>query len=81
MKMLDPFEAQAQYPDAWQRIENEMQHTREGTSGTLVPVAAEVLTVDGAQVLQVAVLTDYIEEGAEGYPATLSFTARLASPA
>ncbi|WP_426699653.1 hypothetical protein ACPPVV_09455 [Rhodanobacter sp. Col0626] len=80
-KLIDPFQAQAQYPDAWQLIENEMQQARDGYAATLVPVAAEVVTLDGAQVLQVAALTDLIAEGEEGYPATMSFTARLASPA
>jgi hypothetical protein len=78
-KLLDPFEAQAQYPDAWCRIEDEMQQARDGYAATLVPVAAEVLMVDGDEVLQVVALTDIsiVEDGEDSF-AHMTFHAKLA---
>ena len=78
MSLLHPIEAQQQYPDAWQRIEVEMQEMREGTAGTFLPVAAEVMSEDGEELLHVVALTDFIVEGDEGWPATMSFKASIA---
>jgi hypothetical protein len=78
MSLLSPFEAQEQYPDAWRHIEEEMQHARDGYAATLVPVAAEVLTVDGDEVLQVVALTDIsIVEDDEDSFARMTFHAKL----
>lgn len=79
-KLLDPFEAQAQYPDAWCHIEEQIQRARDGYSATLVPVVAEVLTVDGEQVLQVVALSDVniAEDGEDDSFARMTFQAKLA---
>jgi len=79
MSLLSPMEAQAQHPDAWRRIEGEMEQARGGYSATLVPVAAEVLTVDGDEVLQVVALTDIsIAEDGKDSLARMTFNAKLA---
>lgn len=79
MSLLHPAEAQTKYPDAWRRIEADMEAMKQATAGQIVPVAAGISDVNGEQVLEVAALTDFIEEGDEGYPATASFTTSLAS--
>ncbi|OOG62225.1 hypothetical protein B0E46_13320 [Rhodanobacter sp. B04] len=79
MNVLSPFEAQEQYPDAWRHIEDEMEQARDGYAATLVPVAAEVLTVDGDEVLQVVALTDIsiVDVGEDSF-AHMMFHAKLA---
>lgn len=77
MSLLHPIEAQAKYPNAWRRIEAHMEDMKQATAGTLVPVAAGVSVVNGEEVLEVAALTDFIGEGDEGFPATMSFTTGL----
>jgi hypothetical protein len=79
MNVLSPFEAQEQYPDAWRHIEDEMEQARDGYAATLVPVAAEVLMVDGDEVLQVVALTDIsiVEDGEDSF-AHMTFHAKLA---
>jgi hypothetical protein len=78
MSLLHPIEAQAKYPDAWRRIEADMEEMKQATAGEFVPVAAGLSVVNGEEVLEVAALTDFIGESDEGFPATMSFTARLA---
>lgn len=78
MSLLHPTEAQAKHPDAWRRIEAEIEETRQGTAGLLVPVVAEVIHEEGEDVLHVVALTDFIAEDDEGYPATMSFKTSLA---
>lgn len=78
MSLLHPTEAQALHPDAWQRIESDMDEMKQGTTSVLVPVVAEVLNEEGEQVLHVVALTDFIAEGDVGYPATMSFKTSLA---
>lgn len=79
-KLLDPFGASQKYPDAWQRIEDEMQEARNGYAATLVPVVAEVLMVDGDEVLQVVALSDVniAEDGDDDAFARMTFHAKLA---
>jgi hypothetical protein len=78
-KLLDPFEAQALYPDAWQHIVEEMMQARDGYATRLVPVAAEVLNENGDKLLQVIALSDIsIEEDGENSLAQMIFRAKLA---
>lgn len=79
MSLLHPTEAQQQYPEAWQRIEEEMRQAHTGYATTLVPVAAEVITVDGEQMLQVAALTDIPigDDEADDGSMTMTFRAKL----
>lgn len=78
MSLLNPIEAQQQYPEAWQRIAAEIEEMRQGTAGVFVPVAAEVTSEGGEDKLHVVALTDFIAEGEQGWPATMSFKASLA---
>lgn len=78
MSLLHPIEAQRQHPEAWRHIEADIQEMREGTAGTFLPVAAEVMSEGGKELLHVVALTDFIAEGDEGWPATMSFKASLA---
>lgn len=78
MSLLHPTEAQQQYPEAWQRIEGAIKEMRQGTAGTFVPVAAEMTSEEGEEMLHVVALTDFIAEGEEGWPATMSFKASVA---
>ena len=78
MSQLQTSEAQQRYPDAWQYIEDEMQKARDGYATTLVPVAAEVLTVDGDEVLEVVAVSDIsIAEDSEDSFARMTFRAKL----
>ena len=81
MSLLHPSEARQQYPEAWQRIEEEMDVARYGYAATLVPVAAEVITVDGEQMLEVAALTDIPigEDEDDDGSMTMTFRAKLAA--
>lgn len=76
---LSPFQAEQQFPHAWRSIEDDMKQARDGYAATLVPVAAEVLTVDGDEVLQVVALTDIsIAEDGKDSLAQMTFNAKLA---
>lgn len=79
-RLLDPFEAQQNYPDAWQRIEEEMQEARDGYAATLVPVVAEVIDVEGEQMLHVVALSDVniAEDCEDDTLARMTFHAKLA---
>ena len=78
MSLLQTSEAQQQYPNAWQHIEDEMQKARDGYATTLVPMAAEVLTVDGDEVLEIVAVSDIsIDEDGEDSFARMTFHAKL----
>jgi len=77
MTMLSVMEAQEQYPEAWCRIEADIEQMRQGTAGTIDPVVAAVLEFDGKDMLEVIAFTDFIEKGHEGYPASVTFRANL----
>lgn len=78
MSLLHPTEAQQQYPRAWQHIEDEMQKACDGYATTFVPVAAEVLTVDGDEVLEIVAVSDIsIAEDGEDSFARMTFRAKL----
>jgi hypothetical protein len=81
MSLLQTSEVQQQYPNAWQHIEDEMQKARDGYATTLVPMAAEVLTVDGDEVLEIVAVSDISidedgEDGEESF-ARMTFHAKL----
>lgn len=80
MSLLHLTEAQQRYPEAWQRIEEEIDVARQAYDTVLAPAAAEVVTVEGEQMLEVAALTDIPiddDEAGDG-PMTMTFRAKLA---
>jgi len=81
MSLLTPMNASTMFPVAWQRIEEEMDVARHAYDTTLAPVAAEVVMVEGEQMLEVAALTDIPisdDEAGDG-PMTMTFRAKLAA--
>lgn len=79
MTMLSVMEAQEQYPEAWSRIEADIEQMRQGTAGTIDPVKAAVIEFDGKDMLEVIAFTDFIEKGHDGYPASMTFRASVHS--
>lgn len=78
MSLLHPTEAQQQYPRAWQCVADEMEREACGYDATLTPITAEVIVVDGEQVLEVVAVSDIrVVEGDEDSFARMTFHAKL----
>ncbi|BFI96062.1 MAG: hypothetical protein RSP_15720 [Rhodanobacter sp.] len=78
MSMLHLTQAQQQFPHAWQCIADEMEREACGYDATLTPITAEVIVVDGEQVLEVVAVSDIrVVEGGEDSFARMTFHAKL----
>jgi hypothetical protein len=78
MSLLHPTEAQQQYPHAWRCIADEMEREACGYDAVLAPVTAEVIVVDGEQVLEVVAVSNVriVEDGEDSF-ARMTFHAKL----
>lgn len=81
MTALTPADACKKYPAAWERLVEDMDVARHGYATSLLPVAVEIITVDGEQVLEVAALTDIPvgdDDADDGGSMTMTFRASIA---